>query len=111
LAGARAARLRARANIKVKGDNPDQDTGIKIVHRAIEEPNLPHKRAIFSKAGEEPSIVVNKVLTGKGNSGYYAASVAGLMPTTDCMIAEAPSDDKGQPGMGGGVGGMGGMDM
>jgi chaperonin GroEL len=71
---------------------------------------------------------VNKVLTGKGHYGYNAAtgeygrdttrialqnaaSVAGLMLTTDCMIAEAPSDDKGQPGRGGGMGGMGGMDM
>jgi chaperonin GroEL len=88
--------LHARANIKVKGDNPDQEAGIKIVLRAI----------------EEPSFAVNKVLTGKGNYGYNAAtgeygkdktrtalqntaSVAGLMLTTDYMIAEAPSDDKG----------------
>jgi chaperonin GroEL len=119
--------LRTRANIKVKGNNPDQEAGIKIVLRAIEEPNLSHERAIFSNAGLEPSVVVNKVLTGKGDYGYNAAtgeyggvtrtalqntaSVAGLMLTTDCMIAEAPSDDKGQPGMGGGMGGMGGMDM
>jgi chaperonin GroEL len=133
VAGGGVALLRARANIKVKGDNPDQEAGIKIVLRAIEEP----LRAIVSNAGEEPSVVVNKVLTGKGNYGYNAAtgeygdmvemgvvdptkitrtalqnaaSVAGLMLTTDCMIAEAPSDDKGQPGMGG-MGGMGGMDM
>jgi chaperonin GroEL len=136
VAGGGVALLRARANIKVKGDNPDQDAGIKIVLRAIEEPYLPHERAIVSNAGEEPSVVVNKVLTGKGNYGYNAAtgeygdmvemgvvdptkvtrtalqnaaSVAGLMLTTDCMIAEAPQDDKGQPGMGGGMGGMGGM--
>jgi chaperonin GroEL len=101
LAGARVALLRTRTNIKVKGDNPDQEAGIKIVLRAIEEPHLPHERAIVSNAGEDPSVVVNKVLTGKGNYGYYAASVAGLMLTTDCRIAEAPSDDKGQPGMGG----------
>jgi chaperonin GroEL len=60
------ALLRSRANIKVKGDNPDQDAGIKIVLRAIEEP----LRAIVSNAGEEPSVVVNKVLTGKGNYGF-----------------------------------------
>jgi chaperonin GroEL len=92
---------KARANIKVKGDNQGQDTGIKIVLRAIEEPNLPHERAIVSNAGEEPSVVVNKVFTGKGNYGFLVPSVASLMLTTDCMIAEAPSDDKGQPGMGG----------
>jgi chaperonin GroEL len=66
VAGGGVALLRARANIKVKGDNPDQDAGIKIVLRAIEEP----LRAIVSNAGEEPSVVVNKVLTGKGNYGF-----------------------------------------
>jgi chaperonin GroEL len=55
LAGGGVALLRARANIKVKGDNPDQEAGIKIVLRAIEEPNLPQERAIVSNAGEEPS--------------------------------------------------------
>jgi chaperonin GroEL len=85
VAGGGIALLRARANIKVKGDNPDQDAGIKIVLRA----------------GEEPSVVVNKVLTGKGKYGFLVPSVAGLMLTTDCMIVEAPQDDKGQPGMGG----------
>jgi chaperonin GroEL (HSP60 family) len=49
--------------------NLDQDAGIKIVLRAIEEPQLQNERAIVSNAGEEPSVVVNKVLTGKGNFG------------------------------------------
>jgi chaperonin GroEL len=74
VAGGGVALLRARANIKVKGDNPDQEAGIKIVLRAIEEPHLPHERAIVSNAGEDPSVVVNKVLTGKGNYGYNAAT-------------------------------------
>jgi chaperonin GroEL len=108
VAGGGVALLRARANVKVKGDNPDQDAGIKIVLRVIEEPNLPNERAIVSNAGEEPSVVVNKVLTGKGNYGFLFPSVAGLMLTTDCMFAEALQDDRGQPGMGGG---MGGTDM
>jgi chaperonin GroEL len=95
--GGGVALLRARANIKIKGDNPDQDAGIKIVLHAIEEPLL----AIVANAGEEPSVVMKKVLTGKGSYGYNATSVVGLMLTTDCMIAEVPSDDKGQPGMGG----------
>jgi chaperonin GroEL len=73
-AGGGVALLRARANIKVKGDNPDQEAGIKIVLRAIEEPHLPTERAIVSNAGEEPSVVVNKVLAGKGNYGYNAAT-------------------------------------
>jgi chaperonin GroEL len=118
--------------VKVKGDDADQDAGVKIVLRAIEEP----LRIIVSNAGDEPSVVVNKVLEGKGNFGYNAAtggygdmlemgvvdptkvtrtalqnaaSVASLMLTTDCMIAEAPAEDKG--GVGGMGGGMGGMDM
>jgi chaperonin GroEL len=74
VAGGGVALLRARANIKVKGDNPDQEAGIKIVLRAIEEPHLPHERAIVSNAGEDPSVVVDKVLTGKGNYGYNAAT-------------------------------------
>jgi chaperonin GroEL len=72
---------------------------------------LPHERAIVSNAGEEPSVIVNKLLTGKDNYGFLVPSVAGLMLTTDCMIAETPSDDKCQPGVGRGMGGIGGMDM
>ena len=125
------------ANLKtLKGANPDQDAGIKIVLRAVEEP----LRQIVANAGEEPSVVLNKVAEGKGNFGMNAAtgeygdmvemgvldptkvtryalqnaaSVAGLMLTTDAMVAELPKDDKpAMPGGGmGGMGGMGDMDM
>ena len=136
VAGGGVALLRARANLKVKGDNPDQEAGIKIVMRAMEEP----LRMIVSNAGEEASVVVNKVLEGKGNFGYNAAngtygdmvemgvldpakvtrsalqnaaSIASLMLTTDCMVSDLvedkPSGGGGMSGMGG-MGGMGGMD-
>jgi chaperonin GroEL len=132
--GGGVALLRARSSIaKLKGDNHDQDAGIKIVLRAIEEP----LRQIVNNCGEEASVVVNKVLGGKGNYGYNAgtgeygdmvemgvldptkvtrtalqnaASVAGLMLTTDCMVAEHPEDKPAAP-MGGGMGDMGGMGM
>jgi chaperonin GroEL len=133
VAGGGVALIRARAAIeKVKGDNLDQEAGIKIVLRAVEEP----LRQIVQNAGAEPSVVVNNVADGKGNYGYNAAnetygdmvemgvldptkvtrsalqnaaSVAGLMLTTDCMIAELPKDDApAAPDMGG-MGGMGGM--
>jgi chaperonin GroEL len=132
VAGGGVALIRARAAIaKVKGDNHDQDAGVKIVLRAVEEP----LRQIVQNAGVEPSVVVNNVEAGKGNYGYNAAnetygdmiemgildptkvtrsalqnaaSVAGLMLTTDCMVAELPKEDG--PSMGGGdMGGMGGM--
>jgi len=131
--GGGVALLRAKAAVaKIKGDNHDQDAGITIVLRAIESP----LRAIIDNAGDEPSVVVNKVLEGKGGFGYNAAtseygdmlemgvvdptkvtrialqnasSIAGLMLTTDCMIADLP-EDKAAPAMGGGdMGGMGGM--
>ena len=123
---------------KTKGDNPDQDAGIKIVLRALEEP----MRMIVQNAGDEPSVVLNKVKEGKGNYGFNAAtgeygdmvemgvldptkvtrcalqnaaSIAGLMLTTDAMVAEMPKDDAGHGhggGMpGGGMGGMGDMGM
>ena len=129
--GGGVALLRAKAAVaKVKGDNADQEAGIKIVLRAIEQP----MREIARNAGDEPSVVVNKVLEGKGNFGYNAqtgeygdmvamgvldptkvtrcalqnaASVAALMLTTDAMVAELPKEDK--PAMPGGMGGMGGM--
>ncbi len=133
VAGGGVALIRARAAIaKIKGDNHDQDAGVKIVLRAVEEP----LRQIVANAGDEPSVVVNNVEAGKGNYGYnaanetygdmvemgvldptkvtrtalqHAASVAGLMLTTDCMIAELPKDDgPAAPDMGG-MGGMGGM--
>jgi chaperonin GroEL len=133
--GGGVAYLRARANLKVKGDNHDQEAGIKIVLRALEEPI----RWITSNAGAEPSVVVNKVVEGKGNFGYNAqtgeygdlvqmgvldptkvtraalqngASVAGLILTTDAMVAELPKEEShAGHGHGGGMGGMGGMDM
>jgi len=135
--GGGVAYLRARANLKnLKGENRDQDAGIKIVLRALEEP----MRQIVANTGDEPSVVVNKVVEGKGNYGFNAqtseygdlvamgvvdptkvtrfalqnaASVAGLMLTTGAMVAEMPKDDKGGVGggMGGGMGGMGDMDM
>jgi len=131
------ALIRARGNMgTIKGDNLDQDAGVKIVLRALEEP----LRMIVSNAGDEPSVVLNKVVEGKGNFGYNAgtgeygdlvqmgvldptkvtrcalqnaASVAGLILTTDAMVAEAPKDESaGHAGHGhGGMGGMGGMDM
>ncbi len=139
VAGGGVAYLRARANLKgLKGDNADQDAGIKIILRALEEP----MRQIVANSGDEPSVVVNKVVEGKGNYGYNAqtgqygdlvemgvvdptkvarfalqnaASVASLMLTTEAMIAESPKDDKPMGGGGGGgmggMGGMGDMDM
>ena len=133
VAGGGVALLRARqAAGEIKGDNHDQEAGIKIVLRAIEQP----LREIVANAGGEPSVVINKVLEGKGNFGFNAAndtygdmlemgildptkvtrtalqnaaSVAGLMLTTECMVAEAPKDES-APAMPGG-GGMGGMGM
>ncbi|BCB25584.1 60 kDa chaperonin 1 [Sulfurimicrobium lacus] len=133
VAGGGVALLRARAAIAgLKGSNPEQDAGIKIVMRALEEP----LRQIVANCGDEPSVVVNKVLEGKGNFGYNAgtgeygdmvemgvldptkvtryalqnaASVSGLMLTTDCMVAELPKEESGG-GMPGGMGGMGGME-
>ena len=134
--GGGVALVRAIAAIEsVKGDNHEQDVGIGIAKRAMEEP----LRQIVSNAGDEPSVVVSKVREGKGNYGYNAASgeygdmielgildptkvtryalqnaasVAGLMITTEAMIAEAPKKDEpaggGMPDMGG-MGGMGGM--
>ena len=135
--GGGVALLRAMQGIKgLKGDNADQDAGISIVLRAMEEP----LRIIVSNAGDEASVVVNAVLASKGNNGYNAAtgeygdlvaqgvidptkvtktalvnaaSVAGLLLTTDCAICEAPKDESGggMPDMSGmgGMGGMGGM--
>jgi chaperonin GroEL len=139
VAGGGVALLRARQNLSknnLKGDNPDQDAGIKIVLRSLEEP----VRQIAANAGDEPSVVVAKVLEAKGNVGYNAAtgeygdlvemgvldptkvtryalqnaaSVAGLILTTDAMVAESPKEDGGGHGGHGhgGMGGMGGMDM
>ena len=136
--GGGVALIRARGNLgTIKGDNHDQDAGVKIVLRALEEP----LRMIVSNAGEEPSVVLNKVTEGKGNYGYNAgtgeygdlvqmgvldptkvtrcalqnaASIAGLILTTDAMVAEAPKEEAagGHAGHGhGGMGDMGGMGM
>ena len=130
--GGGVALLRAKVAVaKLKGGNHDQDAGITIVLRAMEAP----LRAIVQNAGDEPSVVVNKVLEGKSNNFGYnaasseygdmlamgvvdptkvtrvalqnAASIAGLMLTTACMVAELPED---KPSAAGGMGGMGGMD-
>jgi chaperonin GroEL len=132
--GGGVAYLRARNNVKIKADNHDQDAGVKIVLRALEEP----LRWITANAGAEPSVVVNKVTEGKGNFGYNAqsgeygdlvqmgvldptkvaraalqngASVAGLILTTDAMVAELPKEESHAGHGHGGMGGMGGMDM
>jgi len=134
VAGGGVALIRAKQAIsKLRGDNTDQDAGIKIVLRAMEEP----LRQIVANSGDEPSVVVNAVANGKGNYGYNAAtheygdlvdmgvldptkvtrtalqnaaSVASLMLTTDAMVAELVEDKPAAPG-GGGMGGMGGMGM
>ena len=135
--GGGVALLRALKGLTdLAGDNHDQDVGVNIVRRALEEP----LRQIVFNCGEDASVVVNKVSAGEGNFGYNAqaeeygdlvemgildptkvtrtalqnaASVSGLMITTECMIAEHPEekDDGGAAGMGGmdGMGGMGGM--
>ncbi|MBI5919636.1 MAG: chaperonin GroEL [Nitrosomonadales bacterium] len=131
--GGGVALLRAKAAVAgLKGDNHDQDAGITIVLRAMEAP----LRAITQNAGDEPSVVVNQVLSGSGSYGYNAAtgvygdmlemgvvdptkvtrtalqnaaSIAGLMLTTACMVAELPEDKPAAAGMGGDMGGMGGM--
>lgn len=135
VAGGGVALIRAKQAIKeIKGDNPEQDAGIKIVLRAMEEP----MRQIVRNAGDEPSVVVDRVANGKGNFGFNAqtgeygdmiemgvldptkvtrtalqnaASVASLILTTECMIADMPEDKPAMPpmGMGGGMGGMPGM--
>ena len=132
--GGGVALLRARAAIAgLTGSNAEQNAGIQIVLRAMEEP----LRQIVLNAGDEPSVIVNQVMSNNGNYGYNAAtgeygdlveqgvldptkvtrtalqnaaSVAGLVLTTDCMIAEIPEEKPALPDMGG-MGGMGGMGM
>ncbi|MES5816169.1 chaperonin GroEL [Pseudoxanthomonas sp. Soil82] len=133
--GGGVALLRAKAAIEgLKGINEDQNHGIQIALRAMEAP----LREIVTNAGEEPSVIVNQVKAGSGNFGYNAAngqfgdmvqfgildptkvtrtalqnaaSIAGLMITTEAMVAEAPKkDEPAMPGAGG-MGGMGGMDF
>jgi chaperonin GroEL len=130
--GGGVALLRALSALdKLRGDNDDQNTGISITRRALQEP----LRQIVENAGGEASVVVNKVIEGKGNFGFNAASgeygdmiqmgildptkvtrfalqnaasVAGLLITTEAMVAELPKEEKhshGAPDMEG----MGGM--
>ena len=137
--GGGVALIRALQGIEgLEGDNADQTVGIKVALKAMEAP----MRQITSNSGDEASVVVDKVKAGSGNFGYNAgtgeygdmidmgildpakvtrtalqaaASVAGMMITTECMVADAPADEAaggGMPdmgGMGGGMGGMGGM--
>ncbi|EIJ41200.1 chaperonin GroL [Beggiatoa alba B18LD] len=132
--GGGVALVRALQAIKkLKGANHDQDVGINIARRAMEEP----LRQIVANAGGEPSVILNNILEGKGNYGYNAAneefgdmiemgildptkvtrtalqnaaSVSGLMITTEAMIAELPKKDDHAGHGHGGMGGMGGMD-
>ncbi len=133
--GGGVALIRAVQQIgKLTGDNDDQNVGISILKRAVEEP----LRQIVRNAGGDASVVLNAVAEGKGNFGYdaqtgeygdmmkagildptkvtrfalqNAASVAGLLLTTEAMVADAPQDDAGASAMPdmGGMGGMGGM--
>jgi chaperonin GroEL len=132
--GGGVALVRALQAVKhLKAANHDQDAGIDILRRALEMP----LRQIVANAGEEPSVILNKVAENKGNYGYNAstgefgdmvemgildptkvtrsalqnaASIAGLMITTECMIAELPKKEETCSHAGGGMGGMGGMD-
>ncbi|EKT59878.1 chaperonin GroEL [Providencia sneebia] len=132
VAGGGTALVRVAAKLDaLKGDNEEQNVGIRVALRAMEAP----MRQIVANAGEEPSVVVNNVKASKGNEGYnaatdtygdmiemgildptkvtrsalqFAASIAGLMITTEAMITDLPKDDG--PDLGGaGMGGMGGM--
>src|SRR3989454_4287449 len=134
VAGGGVAYIRARVVLdQLKGDNPDQDAGIRIVKRALEEP----LRQIVANSGAEPSVVMNKIAEGKGNFGFNAqteqfgdlvemgvldptkvsrtalqnaASVAGLLLTTEAMVAELVEEKKNAGGHAHGMGGMGGME-
>ncbi len=134
VAGGGVALVRVASKIAgLKGDNEDQNVGIKVALRAMEAP----LRQIVANAGQEPSVIANRVREGEGNFGYnaateefgdmiamgildpakvtrsalqYAASIAGLMITTECMIADAPKKEEApNPAAMGGMGGMGGM--
>ena len=133
--GGGVALIRAKAAIgNLKGANEDQNHGIQIALRAMEAP----LREIVTNAGDEPSVILNKVLEQSGNYGYNAAngefgdmvqfgildptkvtrtalqnaaSIAGLMITTEAIVAEAPKKDAPAAPGGGGMGGMGDMDF
>nr|ART40703.1 L31 [uncultured bacterium] len=131
--GGGVALIRAKANLgQIRGINEDQNHGIEIALRAMEAP----LREIVTNAGEEPSVILNRVKEGSGNFGYNAAtgefgdmvqfgildptkvtrtalqnaaSIAGLMITTEAMVAESPKKDEPAMPAGGGMGDMGGM--
>ncbi|HET6804566.1 MAG TPA: chaperonin GroEL, partial [Frateuria sp.] len=134
--GGGVALIRALKAVEgIKGDNEDQNLGIAITRRALEAP----LRAIVANAGEEPSVILNKVKDGSGNFGYnaatgefgdmvqmgildptkvtrtalqHASSVAGLAITTEAIVAELPKkEEHSHGGAPGGMGGMGGMDF
>jgi len=133
--GGGVALIRVQKSLeKFEGANEDQTVGVRILHRAIEEP----LRQIVDNAGEDAAVILNRVKEGKGSFGYNAAtgkfgdmleegildptkvtrlalqnaaSVAGLLLTTEVMIADAPKDDEHSHGGGMPPGGMGGMDM
>ena len=135
VAGGGVALVRAQAAVEgLEGANADQNVGIQIARRAMEEP----LRQIVANSGDEPSVVLNAVVQSSGNQGYNAAtgeyidmveagildptkvtrsalqnaaSIATLMITTECMVADEPQDDAPMPAGGdmGGMGGMGGM--
>ena len=131
--GGGVALIRVMQSLKnLKGDNDAQSVGIQLIARSLEAP----LRQIVSNAGYEASVVLNKVVEGKGNFGFnaatgeygdmidlgildptkvtrtalqQAASVAGMMITTECMITDLPKDDAHSGGGHGDMGGMGGM--
>ncbi|AWW35034.1 chaperonin GroEL [Mannheimia varigena] len=130
--GVALVRAATKVAATLKGDNEEQNVGIKLALRAMEAP----LRQIVANAGEESSVVARNVKDGSGNYGYnagteqygdmlemgildptkvtrsalqFAASIAGLMITTECMITDLPKDEKLDPAAMGGMGGMGGM--
>ena len=133
VAGGGVALIRVASKLKdLQGDNQDQNVGIKVALKAMESP----LRQIVENAGDEASVVANEVRNGQGNYGYnaatgqygdmlemgildptkvtrsalqYAASIAGLMITTECMITDLPKKEAPQAPAGAGMGGMGGM--
>ncbi|WP_373767257.1 chaperonin GroEL [Glaesserella sp.] len=135
VAGGGVALVRAASKVAdvLKGDNEEQNVGIRLALRAMEAP----LRQIVANAGEEASVVARNVKDGNGNYGYnaateqygdmlemgildptkvtrsalqFAASIAGLMITTECMVTDLPKEEKADLGAGmGGMGGMGGM--
>lgn len=130
--GVALVRAATKVAATLKGDNEEQNVGIKLALRAMEAP----LRQIVANAGEEASVVARNVKDGSGNFGYnagteqygdmlemgildptkvtrsalqFAASIAGLMITTECMITDLPKEEKLDPAAMGGMGGMGGM--